>query len=287
MSAGPPRFGLALSGGAACGFGNGGVLEVLDKHELRPDCLTGSSMGAIIGALYAFGIPIDRIHELCHLRLTEVAKLSEAPLQEGLHGGLLRQRLADHLAPILGDARLRDCRTPFTCVAGRVRQPIKWHRIIRSGFTDRLRSAVEPYVFPPETRILDAILASSAIPVIFSPVRIGNEEFVDLVHFGSIPSRTLRETYRPDIVIGTDTNPEYGGLTTLLPSSWREFLAAGYAELEKSRQACDLLIVPHQPYGPHRFDQAEAFWQAGKEAAEGRMEEIRAMIRQSGHLAAG
>lgn len=271
-------WGLVLSGGAACGFANGGVVEALSQNGLTPNYITGSSMGAIIGALYAFGVPVADIRALCRVNPTEVAKLSEQPLKEGLHSGLLRQRLEDRLQPIIGDATLADCQIPFTCIAGRVRTPIEWLKIVQRGFVDRVLDAIEPYVFPPETRILDAILASSAIPVIFSPAKIGEDEFVDLVHFGGIPARTMRSAYAPDIVIGTDTNPRYGGIIKLLPPGWREFLEAGYAELQQSREACNLLIVPEQPFSPHRFDQAEAFWEAGKKATDQKIEEIRTLI---------
>lgn len=271
-------WGLALSGGAACGYANGGVLNALTAHGLLPHSLTGSSMGAIIGALYAYGIPLPQIQALCQVEFTQIATLSETPLKQGLHSGLLRQQLEERLRPLIGDATLADCQIPFTCVAGRVRRPIEWLSIVQHGFAEHVKDAIEPYVFPQETRIMDAILASSAIPVVFSPVKIGTEEFIDLVHFGGIPSRTLRDSFHPDVIIGTDTNPRYGNIVRLLPPGWQEFLQAGYAELQESRQACDVLIIPDQPYGPHRFDQSAAFWEAGEKAAAAKLGEIQQAI---------
>ncbi len=277
-------LGLALSGGIAAGIANGGVLEVLDREDIQPDCIAGSSMGAIIGALYAFGIPIGQIHALARtLSLTNIADWVGPSWKDGLHGGLLRQRLEEHLQPLVGDATLADCRIPFTCIAGHVKEPIRWSRILHDGFTQHALNCIEPYVFPPDTRLLDALHATSAMPVLFRPAEVNGELFVDLLSFGAIPSRTLRTVFHPDLVIGTDTNPDWQDATRFLPRGWSEFIAAGYASLDESKAACDLVIKPAQPHQPFRFDQAEDFWQAGVRAAEERMVEIRKLARSESH----
>jgi NTE family protein len=64
-SAAPPcELGLALSGGGARGAAHIGVLEVLEANGIRPDCVSGASMGAIVGALYAAGFPLSEIDAL-------------------------------------------------------------------------------------------------------------------------------------------------------------------------------------------------------------------------------
>ena len=68
----------------------------------------------------------------------------------------------------------------------------RWERLLLPGFVEHVRERVELHVFAPSTRILDAVRASSAVPVVFSPARVDGEEFVDLVHFGAIPARDLR-----------------------------------------------------------------------------------------------
>ena len=60
--------------------------------------------------------------------------------------------------------------------------------------------------------------------------------------FGAIPARTLRREHGPEIVIGTDTDPRHEELERYLPEAVREFLAAGHAEVEASRAACDVVI---------------------------------------------
>ncbi|MCB1741159.1 MAG: patatin-like phospholipase family protein [Gammaproteobacteria bacterium] len=277
---GASAFGLVLSGGAACGLANIGVLEVLDEAGLRPHCIAGSSMGAIIGALYAMGHAPATLRRLARALTPQgVARLSERPLHGGLHGGLLRQEMEAQLAPLLGDARIADCRIPFVCVAGRVRSPIQWHRLMRPSFVAHLRECVERHVFAPCTRLYDAVRASSAIPVVFSPVRIDADEFIDLVHFGPIPARSLREVHAPRWVVATDTQPRYDSLEPWMPAPLREFLAAGREETARSLAACDMVIRPELPGSALRFDLGETFADAGRAAAIASLPALYALLR--------
>ncbi|MCB0567268.1 MAG: patatin-like phospholipase family protein, partial [Phaeodactylibacter sp.] len=61
---GRPRVGLVLSGGAAKGMAHVGVLKVLEEAGIRPDIITGTSMGSIIGGLYAIGYRADTLEQL-------------------------------------------------------------------------------------------------------------------------------------------------------------------------------------------------------------------------------
>ena len=272
-------WGLVLSGGAACGLANIGVLDVLEREGLRPDCVAGSSMGAIVAALYALGHSPAVMKELtAGLAPASVVRLSSRPFRAGLHGGALEQQLESHLKPLIGDALIGDCEIPFVCVAGRVSTPIRWERLLLPGFLDHLRECVEAYVFPDDVLILDAIRASSAIPVVFSPVQVNGEEFVDLVHFGPIPARALRRVHSPDVVIATDTQPSYRALEPLMPRPLRNFLLAGREETKQSIAACNLVVRPDLPGSPLRFDLGDAFFEAGTSAAEAAIGEIRSLV---------
>ncbi len=236
-------------------------------------------MGAIIGGLYAAGYSMEQCMALCDsLHMFNIAKWSERPLRKGLHSGIFRQRIEEHLKPLLGERTIGDCVIPFVCVAGLVQNPIKWRKIVTEGFVEHVRESVELYVFPPETRLLDAMLASSAIPVLFAPVELNGRIFVDLCTFGAIPARTLRRLQNPQIVIGTDTTPEYA-IAPYLPRGWKMFLDAAREELHKSREACDLVITPELPTAPFRFDRATDFVEAGKVATQEAIPAIRTLLK--------
>lgn len=269
------RWGLVLSGGAAYGLANIGVLQILEQRGLRPDCLAGSSMGAIVGAVYALGHSSETLRDLVNnINPLSMAAISAKPLEHGLHGGLLQHNIRGLLEEIVGDARIGDCAIPFVCVAGKIKEPIAWERIVLNGFVEHVRERVEPYIFPDDTRILDAVMASSAIPVLFSPVRVGDDTFIDLCNFGAIPARSLQARCHPDIIIATDTSTVYPHLRNFLPGTWKEFLDEAHAELQKSLDVCATVIRPNLHGATFRFDKAGEFITLGREAAEEQMPEI-------------
>ncbi len=279
----PHTWGLALSGGAARGLSGIGILEVLQQEGFRPDYVSGSSMGAIVGALFAMGHSCNTMRTIAEsLHPLSIARVSTSPLSGGLHGGIFRQCLHEHLSEYLGTARIGDCHIPFVCIAGRVKEPIAWQRILQDGFASYASTCIEKYVFPSHTLLIDAIMASSAIPIVFSPVSIDGDTFVDLVTFGSIPARSLREQYHPTVLIGTDANASFDSFRRILPSSWRQFLEEGEREQERSRSECDLIIKPTIRYGQYRFDKAVECIDAGNDAAQKALPSIRALLASAG-----
>ena len=64
LSQGRPKVGLVLSGGGAKGFAHIGVLKVLEEIGMPIDCITGTSMGSIVGALYAIGYSAEELEQL-------------------------------------------------------------------------------------------------------------------------------------------------------------------------------------------------------------------------------
>ncbi len=275
------KAGLVLSGGAAWGLANIGILQIFERENISFQSIAGSSMGAIVAGVYALGVPLRVIEETAaKISLLSVARCAKTPFVQGFHSGLLHSELESILLSVIGESRIRDTKIPFVCVAGKVNAKIEWERIIRPGFAKHFTERVTPYVFPPETRMIDALLASSAIPVVFAPVRVGSDEFVDLVHFGSIPARQLKAMLHPDIIIGTDTNPRYGFLQRLLPAPWRDFIDHGHRELQADMKACDLIIHPVMPAAIFRFDRSADFIVSGRTAAEKCLPQLTSLLAQ-------
>ena len=272
-------WGLVLSGGAANGIANAGVLQVLEEHNLKPNYIAGSSMGAIIAALYATGHPSSVFNEFADkLHLSKIVRITELPFKKGLHSGLLQHQLQAFLKPLLGDATIGDCTTPFICVAGKIIKPINWLQIFKSSFAETLTQHVQKHVFGPDVKIIDAITASSSIPVLFHPTVIDETEYIDLVHYGAIPAITLKEAHQPNTIITTDTNPSYPRISKILPQGWRNFLDAGYQSLAISKAQCDIVITPEMPHSLYRFDKAQDFIEAGHTEALKYLPEIETLI---------
>jgi len=275
-------WGLVLSGGAANGIANAGVVQILQEQNIAPNYIAGSSMGAIIAALYATGHPSSVFDDFAkQLHISNVARITSMPFKKGLHSGLLQHQLKTFLQPLLGNATISDCNIPFICVAGKVIKPIRWLEIFKHDFATKLEQHIEKHVFGPNVKLLDAITASSSIPVLFHPTTIDNDEYIDLVHYGAIPAMTLQEMHNPATIIATDTNPTYPKISKILPQGWRNFLDAGYQSLEVSKSHCDLIISPEAPYTLYRFDKAKAFIKAGRYATYEQLTTLKELIAKT------
>ena len=150
-----PELGLALGGGGMRGWAHIGVLSVLERYGLRPGVVAGCSAGALIGAFYAFGYSVEQMKQLMREQRTRAL----FSLRFDGQGLISNEPLREYLRYHLQDCRFEDLPVPFYVVA-----------------TD-LESGKE--VIFSRGPVVDAILASSAIPGIFAPVEINGRLLVD------------------------------------------------------------------------------------------------------------
>lgn len=157
---GEKQFGIALTGGAALGLSQLGILEVLERNRIAIDMLTGVSFGALIGAAYAAGIELRQIKR----HIIEWARSSRPLPAFGFRQLFQRiffresrlQKLCDDL---LQDTYFEELRIPAHVVA----------IDIRSG---------ENVVFQ-EGKVLDAIISSMRIPRLFTPFKQTEAHLID------------------------------------------------------------------------------------------------------------
>jgi NTE family protein len=138
---------LALSGGGSRGVAHLGVLRALERHGFRVRALAGTSIGAIVGAFYAFGYPTDEMESI--FASVDLSRLLYGwPLVEG--PGLLGVRgVADFLRTHLGNRDIEDLNLPFAAIA--VDLESRREIILKKG------------------GVVDAVLGSMAVPGIFPP----------------------------------------------------------------------------------------------------------------------
>lgn len=154
----PPAMkglGLALGGGFARGFAHIGVLQVLEENQIPIACIAGTSVGSILGAAYASGVPVARIAEVCsriHFRDFARWKISRLGLASN-------DRMAELVERCFGGRTFEELRIPMAVVT-----------------TDLVTG--EPVVF---TRgdLVAPIRASCAFPGLFEPVMIGGRCLAD------------------------------------------------------------------------------------------------------------
>jgi NTE family protein len=179
------KLGLALGSGGARGFAHVGVLTALSESGIEFDIVAGTSIGSIIGAFYSAGYSATDIAE----RIGYVAKGDVVKMF--LKGG--RHAFFKFAVEEIGGERIEDLKKPFCAVA--TEYETGKEKVFSSG------------------KILDAIMASSAIPPVFKPVEIDGVYYVDGAFTNSVPSDVVK-SMGADYVVGVDisvgpTSKEY------------------------------------------------------------------------------
>ena len=185
----PPKLGLALGGGAARGFAHIGVIQVLEEAGIRPDLVVGTSAGSLVAALYAHG---KNGAELASLALTmdEGAITDWAFPSRGLIRG---EALARYVREQTGGLAIEQLKMRLGIVA-----------------TD-LDSGTAVLFERGDTGL--AVRASSSVPAVFQPVKIGNREYVDGGLVSPVPVRFARQM-GAEMVIAVDiSSPPDGNAT--------------------------------------------------------------------------
>jgi len=180
------RIGLVLGGGGAKGFAHIGVLKVLLNANIPIDFISGCSMGALIGGLYASGMEVDELESVARkLSSTrEILKLIDrTPSRKGLMvGKKVRSYLSQFISP---DAMIEDTRIPLIVNAVD----------LISGNEIELNHGV----------LLDCMMASSAVPGFFPPVEIGPHRLIDGGMLDDVPVRLLKN--KPvDFILAIDVH---------------------------------------------------------------------------------
>lgn len=255
-----PVFALALGGGAALGYAHLGVLEVLEAEGLRPDLVLGSSMGSIVGGCYCAGLSPETITEEAEgLRLGKLIDWQMGGLGF-FEWGKVRRRLT----PRLGGLRLEDCRIPMICVA-----------------TDLLTGERLLLDHGP---LLDAMLASAAIPGLYEPVRWEGRLLVDGGLVDEVPVLSAREA-GADIVVAVDVSHPLLGSEINGPFDVmrQAYFIIQMHNVEQRRQLADMMIRPDLAgLDFQAFDEVERARFVGREAARRALPELRALLKARG-----
>lgn len=167
-------LGLALGSGAAHGLAHIGVLKVLEEAGIHIDVISGSSIGALIGALWAAGHRAEAIETLARSLNSQTAffhLVGLADLSWPLRGFLKGNQIARFLSPYLGGKTFRDLNVPIKITATDV-------------FT------AEEIIFENGS-VLDAVRASIAIPGIFQAVALQGRQLIDGGIIDPLPVRVL------------------------------------------------------------------------------------------------
>lgn len=253
----PRVLGLVLGGGSVRGAAHLGVLSVLEREGIRPDIVVGTSVGAIVGAGVAADVPVTEMYGYFKAaRWKDLARPS--------WGSRLGMLDIDPLGALI--ERIVEARTfdqlvlPFAAVA-----------------TDILTGAT--YVFT-EGSLREALMASSAIPGLFEPVRHERRLLVDGGITDNLPIDVARDL-GATLVVAIDIMPlPDGGYE---PRDVRDMLLLSWSIMERPTASllgrADLVIAPDVARATFSdFSQAQDVYEAGVLAAEKALPDLRSIL---------
>jgi NTE family protein len=182
------KIGYALGGGAARGLSHIGVLKVFEENNIHPDVIVGTSIGAIIGALYAGGHSAKEIEQIAlGLGWKKMVSLADISIPAG---GLVQgKRIVALLESILGHLSFSQLKIPYACAT-----------------TDVVTGEE---VIMQEGSLIDAIRASISLPGIFKPVHHQGRFLVDGGLVNEVPVIVCRQL-GANYVIGVNVIPPPG-----------------------------------------------------------------------------
>lgn len=220
MSGKKYRTGLVLSGGGARGFAHLGVIRALNEAGIFPDVISGTSAGAIVGSLYADGYSPSDIFFMMNSN-SRLHYVRPTMPREGLFqiSGIVRI-LTDNLKA----KRFEDLKIPLFVTATNLNQG--------------------KIVYFSEGVLLDKIIASASIPVLFKPVVINNIHYVDGGVLDNLPVKPIEKEC--DLLIGSFVNPagQEDSFTNLAQIAERTFMLSMSKEIDEKSKKFDLFIAP-------------------------------------------
>ncbi|WP_297333361.1 patatin-like phospholipase family protein [Flavobacterium sp.] len=283
-----PKIGLVLSGGGAKGLAHIGVLKVLEDAGIKVDYIGGTSMGAIVGGLYAAGYSAKELDSIFKSLDADALIQDYTPrgsknffekrndelyaitlpfknfklgfptaISKGLYNYTTINRLTDHVRHI----RDFDCLpTPFVCIA----------TDIETGEEVVLRNGVLP----------DAILASGAFPSLYYPVEIDGRLLIDGGVTNNYPIEEVRKM-GADIIIGVDVQDGLKDRTQIKGATGVLVQINNYQmikKMEEKRKATDIYIKPDiSAYSVISFDEGQQIIDEGEESARMIFESLKAL----------
>lgn len=257
------RIGIVLSGGGMRGVAHVGVLQALLDHGIEPECIAGTSAGALVGALYGAGHGAEDM--VTFFERTNPRRLTRLTLRKpGLvdidkYHGLFEEYFPEDSF-----------------------EALKIKLFVTA--TDMLAARLEIFTHGP---LIPALLASAAVPIVFTPMRFDGRLFSDGGVLNNFPIEPLQVLC--DAIVGVYASPlrspEQAELKSTLAVSQRAFEVAMFLNSRPKFRECDMLLSPPElaRYGIFSKDTREVY-DIGYQATVERIGAIREKLDAKGCL---
>ncbi len=256
------KLGLVLGSGGARGVAHVGFVKALEEAGIKPQCISGSSAGSIVGACMATGMTADRImDEIRNLKVSEV--LFGVPNFN--RSGLFSTRgIHRKLNSFFKRKRIYDLDIDFCCVA-----------------TDLSKG--EEKVFSGRSFVVPAVVASSCIPALFEPEVIGGVQYVDGGVVSRLPIEAIK-MFEPEVIVAVDVFAE-GSAVTEYPNALSvlsravDIMDRNYTKAKTKVENPDLLVLPDLGnMSQYTFKDLDFAYEQGYKAGKESIEEIKRLI---------
>ncbi|MBK7474682.1 MAG: patatin-like phospholipase family protein [Haliscomenobacter sp.] len=252
------KIGLALSGGGARGVAHIGAIQALEAHGIFADVLSGASAGAIVGALYAAGkTPAEMMDFVKDSSFWKIFQIG-LPIDGLAKLTYLNERLADTIETDDFSSLKKELHIAVANLN-------KGNCELRSSGT-----------------LFSTVMASCAVPLIFKPIELNGDVYVDGGLLNNLPVGPLRAAC--DIVIGINVMPNVPvpakAVQTALGIAIRSFELSVYANTIPSLRQCDVVIEPKSLHQYHifQFNKFQEIYDIGYRATLEAMPEILALV---------
>ena len=266
---GKRKVGLALGGGAARGLAHIGVVDVLQKEGIPIDMIAGTSIGALVGAVYAQGKNCEVVKDLAlSINLTKMMSLTDLALPKtGFIGGKAIIKLLEKV--IGSDLKFEDLEIPLALMA-----------------TDIITGEE---VVINQGSVLDGIRASISLPGIFTVVKRNDRYLVDGGLVNPVPVSILKQM-GADFIIAVNVIPDIGERIRQTPKGKKQrvkkpnifnivlqsLYIGTYYLAKSSLEGADIAISPQVAHtNPADFHRAKEFILQGELAAKASIPEIK------------
>ena len=254
-----PNVALVLGSGGPRGFAHIGVIKVLDENGIKADLVVGTSVGAMVGALYADGRNGAALEELSRkIRVAEFFEFSMLGIGKAT-GEATQKYVNEHV----GSKPIEALKVPFVAAATRVsdRKLVLFNR----GDTGL------------------AARASSANPESFEPVRIGSEQYVDGDEVSPVPIRATKQL-GARFVIAVDVSAFVEDTPPSVPREWVDNDARRAAQIARESPEADFMLHPNIGYyAGHSDEYRQRVIMIAETYTRSRMPAIRAALARAGY----
>lgn len=259
------KLGFALGAGGARGIAHIGFLQAMEENNIKPYCISGSSMGSVVGACYSVGItPKKMLEIIVGIKRNDLMDLAANPLKN--QALLKSKKMLSKIQEFLGEKTFKDLEIPFSCVAVDL---YTGKSIILSGERD----------------VASSVAASSSIPGIFKPVQ--TEDGLLLVD-GAVRDRVPVKAVRKlgaEVIVAVDVLGdirEQKDKKFSLPSVLMRVIDIydeGVSKQKIKRHKPDILIKPDLgEMSQYKFNRFEEAYEAGYKCGLAHVDEIKKLL---------